>query len=291
MSKTLFEAVPDQSGRRFVVTGANSGLGEATTRALVSAGAEVVMACRSVERGQAVANELGSRATVKRLDLADLSSIRSFADSTTTFDVLINNAGVMAVPYRLTADGFEMQIGTNHLGHFALTGLLLNRVTDRVVTVSSVAHRMASVDVEDLNWQRRRYSRWRAYGQSKLANLLFTYELQRKLTGANSTVRALAAHPGYAATGLQGHTESFLDSVMNFGNSLVAQSSTQGALPQLRAATDPTVIGGQFFGPDGLMQTRGRPKVVESNSRSHDEVLATLLWARSELLTGVTFEL
>ncbi len=289
MGKWTTADIPDQTGRTFVVTGANSGLGAETAVALGAAGANVVLACRTTAKAQSVAERIGERADVRRLDLADLASVRSFAASIERVDVLVNNAGVMAVPYGKTADGFEMQIGTNHLGHFALTGLLLDRITDRVVTMSSDAHNWGSVDLDDLNWAKRPYQRWPAYGASKVANLLFTYELQRRLTAAGSAVRATAAHPGYAATELQSHTESFMDRIMAIGNRFVAQSAAMGALPELYAATSSDVEGGAYYGPDGFRQLRGHPKRVGSNSESRDEALAAKLWELSESLTGVTY--
>lgn len=281
--------VVDQTGRTFVVTGANSGLGEVVARALGKAGAEVVLACRDTAKADDVAAEIGSNAVVRRLDLSDLSSVRAFAEGTEKVDVLVNNAGVMAVPFRRTVDGFEMQIGTNHLGHFALTGLLREKLTDRVVTMSSGAHHLGTVDLDDLNFERRRYNRWLAYGQSKLANLLFTYELQRRLAAAGSPIRALASHPGYASTNLQGHTESIQDTLMGIGNRIIAQSATMGALPELWAATVPDALGGSYIGPDGLFEQRGYPKVVGSNKKSHDAKTAAGLWTLSEQLTGVSF--
>lgn len=288
MTKWTTEDIVDQRGRTYVVTGANSGLGEVAARALAASGAHVVLACRDVGKGQRVAAEIGDNAEVRRLDLADLASVRDFASGIEKVDVLVNNAGVMAVPRRSTADGFEMQVGTNHLGHFALTGLLLDRVTDRVVTMSSLAHKLGTVDLADLNWERRRYRRWSAYGQSKLANLLFTYELQRRLTAAGSKVKSVAAHPGYASTNLQSHTESVWDRLMGIGD-LFAQSAEMGALPELYAATAPDVSGGTFIGPDGPFEQRGYPKVVVSNRKSRDESIARGLWAQSERLTGVHY--
>jgi NAD(P)-dependent dehydrogenase (short-subunit alcohol dehydrogenase family) len=281
-------SIPDQSGRTYIVTGANSGLGAATTRALVAAGAQVVMACRDEVKARAVAGPLGERAQVRRLDLADLTSVREFAAGIERADVLINNAGVMAVPLRRTADGFEMQIGTNHLGHFALTGLLLDKIGDRIVTLSSGAHRMGTIDLADLNWERRRYRPWRAYGQSKLANLLFARELQRRLTAAGSATLSVAAHPGYAATELQSHTETFLDTVMAVGNRLVAQSAEMGALPTLYAAIAEVEPGG-FYGPLGLGGARGYPGPSDSSAASRDEVTARRLWDLSEQLTKITY--
>jgi NAD(P)-dependent dehydrogenase (short-subunit alcohol dehydrogenase family) len=283
--------IPDQTGRTFVVTGANSGLGEVTARELAAHGASVVLACRDVAKGEAAAASMSGEVEVRRLDLADLSSVRAFADGIDSLDVLVNNAGVMALPHRTTADGFEMQFGTNHLGHFALTGLLLPRLRDRVVTVSSAAHRIGRIALDDLNWQTRRYSRWAAYGQSKLANLMFAYELQRRLDRAGSALRSLAAHPGYAATELQTKTESIQDKVMAFGNRLFAQSAEMGALPSLFAATVPDVPGGAFYGPDGFMQQVGYPHRVGSSAASRDEDTAAALWDASEKLTGISYGL
>ncbi|WP_109508012.1 oxidoreductase [Nocardioides speluncae] len=290
MPKWTASDIPDQTGRTFVVTGANSGLGAAAAEALGVAGARVVLACRSTAKAEPVAARIGDNAEVRALDLADLSSVRAFAEGIDKVDVLINNAGIMAVPEGRTADGFEMQIGTNHLGHFALTGLLLDRIGDRIVTLSSDAHNVGTIHVDDLNWERRRYDRWRAYGQSKLANLLFTYELDRKLHAAGSSVLATAAHPGYAATGLQAHTGTFQDKVMAVGNRILAQSAEMGALPSLYAATSPDAVGGGYYGPDGFRQLRGYPKKVGSNAKSRDEAMAGKLWELSEKLTGVTFK-
>lgn len=282
--------IPDQQGRTVIVTGANSGLGAVAARALAGAGAQVILACRDVDKGRAVAGEIGDRAQVRQLDLADLASIREFAAGVDTAHVLVNNAGVMAVPQRRTADGFELQIGTNHLGHFALTGLLLGKISERIVTVSSGAHTIGAIDLDDLNWERRPYKRWSAYGQSKLANLLFTFELQRRLTAAGSAKISVAAHPGYAATSLQSHTESVLDKVMAVGNKLAAQSAEMGALPELFAATAPTVEAGGYYGPTGLGGTRGHPGPSGCSQRAKDELAARSLWDLSERLTGVTFD-
>src|SRR5574340_257436 len=281
--------ITDQQGRTFIVTGANSGLGKVTAKTLAAHGAHVVLACRNTEKAAKVAASIGANAEVRRLDLADLASVREFAESIDTVDVLVNNAGVMALPLRRTADGFEMQIGTNHLGHFALTGLLLDRIRDRVVTMSSFMHRIGRIDLDDLNWESRRYYRWPAYGQSKLANLLFTYELQRRLTEAGSPVRALASHPGYSRTGLMFHTETIQDYVMGLGNVLFAQSAKMGALPALYAATVPDVVGGSYFGPGWPLQLHGHPKQVGSNKKSRDEDIARDLWALSQKLTGVEY--
>jgi NAD(P)-dependent dehydrogenase (short-subunit alcohol dehydrogenase family) len=291
MSKWTAADIPDQAGRTVVVTGANSGIGAVAARELARAGARVVLACRDTARGEAAAAGMPGAVEVRRLDLADLASVREFAGGLGgEVAVLVNNAGVMAVPKRTTADGFEMQIGTNHLGHFALTGLLLDRVTDRVVTVSSGAHNLGRIRLDDLNWERGRYRRWHAYGQSKLANLLFTYELQRRLAEAGSPVRAVAAHPGYAATNLQSHTESVQDRLMRLSNRIMAQSGEMGALPTLYAATVPDLPGGSYVGPDGLFEQRGHPKIVGSSAASRDLGTARRLWELSEKLTGVGFE-
>lgn len=282
--------IPDQTGRTYIVTGANSGLGAATVRALAGAGAQVVLACRNVTKGAAVAAELGDRAEVRQLDLANLASVREFAASVDRADVLINNAGVMALPLGRTADGFEMQIGTNHLGHFALTGLLLPKISERIVTVASGAHNIGKIDLDDLNWERRKYQRWAAYGQAKLANLLFAYELHRRLSAAGSATISVAAHPGYAATELQSHTESIQDWVMWLGNRTLAQSAAMGALPTLFAATAPGAEPGKYYGPSGFGGLRGYPGPSPSSRLSRDETVAKGLWELSERLTGVTFD-
>jgi NAD(P)-dependent dehydrogenase (short-subunit alcohol dehydrogenase family) len=288
MSRWDTSNIPDQSGRTFIVTGANSGLGAVAARALAGAGADVVLACRNVAKGEKVAGEIGARAQVRKLDLADLASVREFAESVDKVDVLINNAGVMAVPEGRTADGFEMQVGTNHLGHFALTGLLLDKVSDRVVTVSSGAHAAGKIDLNYLNWEHRKYQRWSAYGQAKLANLMFAYELQRRLTAAGSSKISVAAHPGYAATDLQSHTESIQDKVMALGNRLLAQSAEMGALPELFAATA-DVEPGAYYGPTSWRGLRGYPGPSGSTKSSKDEEVARGLWELSEKLTGVIY--
>jgi NAD(P)-dependent dehydrogenase (short-subunit alcohol dehydrogenase family) len=282
----------DFTGRTVVVTGANSGIGLAAARALAGAGARVVLAVRDPDRGQRAAATIPGEREVRPLDLADLASVRAFADAWTgDLDVLINNSGVMAVPERRTRDGFELQIGTNHLGHFALTNLLLPHVTDRVVTVASRAHRMGRIALDDLNWERRDYDRWRAYGQSKLANLLFTLELQRRLDESGSGVRALAAHPGWAATNLQSHTESRLqNALMAVGNRLLAQTDEQGAQPTLHAASA-DLPGASYVGPDGFQEMRGHPTLVPRSDAAGDTEAARELWELSERLTGVTFPL
>jgi NAD(P)-dependent dehydrogenase (short-subunit alcohol dehydrogenase family) len=296
--------IPDQHGRRIVVTGASSGLGLETARELVRHGASVVLAVRDPTRGANAAADIertapGAPPEVRPLDLADLASVRAFAGAWDgPLDVLVNNAGVMALPYGLTADGFEMQFGTNHLGHFALTGLLLPALlaapAPRVVTVSSGVHHAGSIDFEDLQHERS-YQRWQAYSASKLANLLFAFELQRRVDGAGLPLLSVAAHPGYAATNLQlagPRMEGRLvrQGVMSVGNLLLGQSAAKGALPQLYAATAGDVRGGEYFGPRGLMEGRGSPTRVKGSSRANDPELARKLWDVSEDLTGVRFE-
>ena len=279
--------IPDLSGRTAVVTGASSGIGTATAAALAGAGAQVVLAVRSPTRGERAAAAIDGATEVRTLDLASLASVRRFAaDWSGEIDLLINNAGVMVPPLTRTVDGFELQFGTNHLGHFALTNLLLGRITGRVVTVSSVAHRSGRIDFDDLNWERRRYRRWVAYAQSKLANLLFTLELQRRLTAAGSRVIATAAHPGYAATNLQFHSGSRAVEVFSrIGNRLLAQDEQGGALPTLFAAVA-DVPGNSFAGPGGPRELRGAPKLVGRSARAQDETVARRLWEVSEQLTG-----
>lgn len=295
--------IPDQTGRTAVVTGANSGLGLAAARALAAAGATVVMACRNLEKAAAAADSLraampDAEVAVEPLDLSSLDSVRDFAERFAaghdTLDLLLNNAGVMAPPRRQTADGFELQFGTNHLGHFALTGLLLplmqGRDEARVVTVSSGAHRIGRIDFDDLQGERR-YFRWTAYGQSKLANLLFARELDRRLREAGSTVRSLAAHPGYAATNLQSAAPPLLDrAMMVVSNHLLAQSAEMGALPELYAATRPNLEGGLFIGPDGFAEQRGHPRVVGASGAAKNAATAARLWEVSEELTGVEYD-
>jgi NAD(P)-dependent dehydrogenase (short-subunit alcohol dehydrogenase family) len=292
MSKWTAADLPALDGRTVIVTGANSGIGLVAARELARAGARVVLAVRDTAKGEHAAAGLQGATEVRRLDLADLASVREFAGGVTEdVDVLVNNAGVMATPHRRTADGFELQIGTNHLGPFALTNLLLPRIRDRVVTISSGAHHLGRIDLEDLNWEERRYQRWLAYGQSKLANLLFTLELQRRLTAAGSTVRAVAAHPGYAATNLQSRTENAIQNgLMAVGNRLFAQSGEMGALPTLYAATQ-DIPGGSYVGPDGPFEQRGHPRLVGRSGRAGDADTARRLWERSEVLTGVGFPL
>jgi NAD(P)-dependent dehydrogenase (short-subunit alcohol dehydrogenase family) len=290
-SKWTPEDLPSLDGRTVVITGATSGIGLAAATELARAGARVVMAVRNTERGEQIAAGLEGRGEVRKLDLTDLDSVRAFAGGwSEPIDILINNAGVMAVPEGRTKDGFETQIGTNHLGHFALTGLLLGHVTDRVVVLASGAHRMGKIDLEDLNWERRSYKRWPAYGQSKLANLQFMFELQRRLSEAGSPVRAVAAHPGYASTELQSRTGNPIqNALMAIGNRVIAQSSEQGAWPTLYAASQ-DIPGGSYVGPDGRGEVRGHPTLVSPNSAATDMTTARGLWELSERLTGVRYE-
>ena len=289
-SKWTAADLPDQSDRTFVITGANSGIGREAAKALAAKGARVVLAVRDAAKGEAAAGEMAGAVEVRALDLADLASVRDFAAGWAgALDVLINNAGVMATPESRTADGFELQFGTNHLGHFALTNLLLPNVTARVVTVSSGAHRMGKIRLDDPNWEQGGYSRWRAYGQSKLANLLFASELQRRLEAAGSPVLATAAHPGYSATNLQHHTGSGLqDGIMAVTNRVIAQSEAMGALNTVYAATA-DVPGNSFIGPDGFMEQRGHPRRVGRSGAAKDTETARRLWDLSEELTGVSF--
>jgi NAD(P)-dependent dehydrogenase (short-subunit alcohol dehydrogenase family) len=301
--------IPDQGGRVAVVTGANSGIGLVAARELARAGASVVLACRDPARGESALEDVRESAgdaapELRRLDLADLSSVREFATAVSEehegIDLLVNNAGVMAPPRRLTADGFELQLGTNHLGHFALTGLLLRRLLarsePRVVTVSSSAHRIGRIRFDDLNWERR-YERWQAYGQSKLANLLFAYELQRRAEAAEAPLKSFGVHPGYAATNLQsagpgtggGLLARLNTAAMAISNLLLAQSEEMGALPTLFAATAPSLPGGSFAGPTGLAGQRGHPALVGSSGASKDPDVAARLWKVSEELTGVSY--
>ncbi len=284
--------IPDMSGRRVVVTGANSGIGRAATAALADAGAHVVLAVRSLDKGRAAAATMPGETEVRQLDLASLASVHEFARAWDgDLDLLINNAGVMVPPLTRTADGFELQFGTNHLGHFALTNLLLTHITGRVVTVSSTGHRMGSIDFDDLNWERKPYRAWRAYGQSKLANLLFTSELQRRLAAAGSPVLATAAHPGYAATNLQFHSGNrVFDLLGAVGNRVLAQDEQGGALPTLYAAVA-DVPPNSFAGPGGFMEQRGPAKLVGRSNAAKDADVARRLWDVSEELTGVHFPL
>jgi len=299
VSRWTLEDIPSQNGRSAIVTGANTGIGYETARALARAGGNVILACRSSTRGQMAVERLASegppgRAEFALLDLADLDSVRAFAESYARshdrLDLLINNAGVMIPPASKTKQGFELQFGVNHLGHFALTGhllrLLLTTPSSRIVTVSSGAHRQGKMTFEDLQFARRRYRAWAAYSQSKLANLLFTFELQRKLTAAQADLLAVAAHPGWAATDLQRHSR-VIRAVIKY----VAMSPQQGALPTLRAATAPDVKGGEYYGPDGFREAWGYPVRVGATREARSLEDAARLWAVSEELTGVRFDL
>lgn len=299
--------IPRLDGRAAVVTGANSGIGLATARELGRSGARVLLACRDARRGQEATDRLAREVPdgafeLVALDLADLTSVKDAAalilDRTGgVLDLLVNNAGVMALPLRRTADGFEMQFGTNHLGHFALTGhlmpALLAAPAPRVVTVSSLAHRIGRIDFTNLNAERR-YGKWTAYGQSKLANLLFTLELDGRSRVAGGHLTAVAAHPGTSATNLaqagplmSGRT--LTAALSGHVTGLTNQSADDGALPSLRAATDPEVTGGDYFGPAGFLETRGAPVRVGSTARARDRATARNLWGVSEELTGVTY--
>jgi NAD(P)-dependent dehydrogenase (short-subunit alcohol dehydrogenase family) len=288
--------IPDQSGRVAVVTGANSGLGLSTAQELARHGATVVMAVRDVNKGEKVLASVPGEASVRALDLADLGSAREFASSLPfeRVDLLINNAGVMAPPRRLTADGFESQFGTNHLGHFALTGLLLGRLlassAPRVVTLSSSGHRIGRIRFDNLQGEKH-YVNWLAYGQSKLANLLFCFELQKRATVAGTSLLSMAAHPGYAQTNLQFAGPKWWEqAIMRVTNPVLGQSAEMGALPTLYAATAPDVPGGSFVGPDGPFEQRGYPKIVTAASRAYREDDWRRLWEVSEELTGVHYE-
>ncbi len=298
------DQIPDQTGRRVVVTGANSGLGEVTARELARKGAHVVLAVRSPDKGEAAAQRIRGTAPnaqleVRELDLSSLESVRSFAAEliadSPALDLLINNAGIMQTPPRLTADGYELQLGTNHLGHFALTGLLLDALgrstAPRVVTVSSIEHKPGRIHFDDLQLERG-YAPRKAYQQSKLANAIFAIELDRRLRAANSPILSVLAHPGYSDTNLQSSGPTGIAVLaMKVGNAVFAQKADRGALPQLLAATAPTVKGGQFYGPSGFQEMRGDPTEVHATAAAHDPAAGQRLWAVSEELTGVTYPL
>ncbi|MBN1448687.1 MAG: SDR family NAD(P)-dependent oxidoreductase [Bacteroidetes bacterium] len=290
--------IPNQSGRVAIVTGSTSGIGLITARELAGKGATVVLAVRNRMKAENAAERIravhpDAKLDIISLDLANLRAIEKFPEhfraSHGSLDILINNAGVMIPPYTLTADGFELQIGVNHLGHFALTGLLFDMLLrtpgSRVVTVSSGAHKMGKIDLDDLNWQRRRYRKWQAYGDSKIANLYFTLALQRRFAASDSDTIAVAAHPGVAMTELQRHSR-FLE----WSSKLIAHDVERAALPTLRAATDPGVKGGEYFGPGGFLELSGHPERVSPIRRAMDTRFADRLWSRSEELTGVRFD-
>ena len=296
--------IPNMTGKTAIVTGGNSGVGFETAIELARHGATTIIACRSTSRGEWALRRIRefvhvSQVELMHLDLGDLASVGAFAESFKAeyecLDLLVNNAGIMATPYRATADGFESQFGTNHLGHFALTAGLLPVIaaapSSRVINVSSLAHRGEKIDTENLQTGNRNYNRWRAYGRSKLANLLFTYELQRRLASAGiQHVESLAAHPGVSRTNIAQGLGVIGKIAMPIAG-LFFQSAQMGALPILRAATDPEARGGQYYGPDKPNERKGYPVIVTSSSESHDTEVARRLWEQSEKLTGVKFEI
>lgn len=291
--------IQDLTGKVAIVTGANSGLGFETTKALAAKGATVIMACRNMDKANHAAAEIRSdvpeaRLELRQLDLADLASVRTFAETFKAehaqLHLLINNAGVMIPPFSKSKDGFEIQFAANHLGHFALTGLLLDVITRtpqaRVVNVSSAAHRQGKMDWKNLQSEKG-YKPWQAYGRSKLANLLFTYELQRRFEAAKVDTIAVAAHPGGTKTNLQAHVSPFMNRIFN----MMMQEMPMGALPSLYAATASDVQGADYYGPDGFMEIRGYPKKVKSNADSHNQADAAKLWQISEELSQVSYNL
>ena len=288
MSTWTINNLGNQSGKRVLITGASSGIGMHTANELAAKGATVYAAVRSVEKAQAV---LRPEIEIFYLDLADLGNVYRFVTKFThEIDVLLNNAGVMATPLKRTPQDFELQMGTNHFGHFALTGRLLPQIKDRVVTVSSMAHHMGKINLDDINWEKS-YSRWPAYGQSKLANLLFTSELDARFKAAGDHRRAIAVHPGYSDTNLQGNTEKVLQNkAMRLMNKIIAQSALQGAEPSLYAITE-DVPGNSFIGPDGFMGMKGHPTYADRSAAAKDMEMAKALWKLSEELTGVTFSI
>lgn len=304
-NKWTTEHIPDQTGKIALVTGGNSGLGYETVKALGQARAHVVLACRNTEKGNVARDQLvqqtpATSIEVREIDLASLASIRQYAEAFKTehtrLDILVNNAGVMATPRRTTADGFELQFGTNHMGHFALTGLLLEALLhtpdSRVITVSSIGERAGRINFSNLMGEKF-YERWSAYNQSKLANILFAYELQRRLKAAGSSTLSLAVHPGFAATELRTELRDrktpFFQRLMGSFFESLSQSVEMGVLPQLYAATAPGVQGGEYYGPSGFLERTGYPRRLRSSRRSYDEALARKLWEVSEELTGVKY--
>ena len=291
MTTKHWREVPRQDGRRFVVTGASGGIGLATAQVLAERGAHVVLAVRNLDRGRAAAEQMHGDVEVGLVDVSELSSVRAFAETLGEVDVLVNNAGALALPFGTSPDGVELHLATNHLGHFALTNLVLPRLTDRVVVVGSPSHRHGRVDVDDLAWSHRRYRPYAAYADSKLANLLFMAELQRRLTAVGSTLRVTGAHPGSTATGITGHTGNRVKTwVGRFGHRLVGMKPWQGALPVLYAATM-DVPGNTYVGPHRWREMNGWPTGVGRSQRALDPDLAKALWAESERLSGVSFPL
>lgn len=300
MSTWTFESIPDQTDRIVIVTGANTGIGYETARALARKGARVTLACRDMKKATAAAERIQAEGIpgsvqAQALDLSDLDSVRAFAErfaaAQVRLDLLINNAGVMVPPKSQTKQGFELQFGTNHLGHFALTArllpLLLRTPGSRIVVVSSTAHHMGRMDFDDLNFERRGYRAWAAYAQSKLANLLFVRELQQHLSTAGADTIVTAAHPGYTATDLQRNSAM----TTRLLNPLFGMKPADGALPTLRAATDPGAGRGEYFGPKGILELSGPPERARFNRRAQDTAAAARLWTTSEALTRVRFEL
>ncbi len=311
--KWKVEDIPDQSGKKIIVTGANSGTGYEAAKALALKGAHVIMACRNMEKAEKAKAKIlkdnpNASLEILQLDLSDLSSVRSFAENYRknhdTLDILLNNGGIMMVPKRIeTVDGFELQLGTNHFGHFALTGLLfdlITKVNGRIVNMSSTASNFGSIDFENLNWEKEKtYSHTGAYGRSKIANLYFTYEMDRRLKKNNNGVKSMASHPGWSRTSLQSTgmrtgKKTLFSRVTRIalatGNVLIAQSAAKGALPMLYAATSPDAESGAYYGPGGMGEMRGHPKKVSSNELSHDETIAKRLWEISEELIGLKYE-
>lgn len=287
MKKWDSSQISNQTGKTVLITGASSGLGLVTANTLIGKGARVIAAVRNTSKAKQVLN---SKVEIRELNLADLESVRKFASELSDeIDILVNNAGVMAIPLARTAQGFEMQIGTNHLGHFALTGLLLNKIKDRVISVSSMAHRMGRINFEDFNWNKR-YSKWGAYGQSKLANLLFTSQLDKLFNDSDSSRKAIAVHPGYSDTNLQANSSRGEKSkAMAIANKIFAQSAEQGSLPSLFAITQ-DVPGNSYIGPDGFLEIKGYPKYVGRSKAAQNQETAERLWELSEQLTGVKYK-
>jgi NAD(P)-dependent dehydrogenase (short-subunit alcohol dehydrogenase family) len=292
------ENISNQKGKVAIVTGSSSGIGFEAARVLAGKDATVIIAVRNLEKGKTAAQKINNEFEnadlhILELDLANLESVKNFAEDFkkeySHLDLLINNAGVMIPPYSKTADGFELQFGTNHLGHFALTGrlldILINTENSKIVNVSSMAHKQGNLDFDDLNWEKRKYSAWKAYGDSKIANLYFTFKLDKKLKENNLKIITTAAHPGWTSTELQRHS-----GLIAFFNSFASQDISMGALPTLRAAIDAEAKGGEYFGPKGFMEIRGYPIKVDSNDLSKDEKIAKKLWEVSQELTGVRFE-